>query len=165
MEPGKAFYAQHNKICVLKLVGKIRYTISADIDHFLTVLFRKNDFEDMLIDLSETKYIDSTNLGLLAKAAKFMQQKFHKKITIIAGFQGIIEILNTVGFDNVFLIIPKTESLSTDLQELPHVTSSERESAKMILEAHKLLMELSSRNKKVFLDIVEILEKEYKKMP
>jgi anti-anti-sigma factor len=163
MEGGKAFYAKYQKICVLKLEGKIRYTLTADIDHFLTMLFRRDDFEDMLIDLTETKYIDSTNLGLLAKAAKFMQQKYNKKITIIAAFEGIIEILSTVGFDNIFLIINKTEPFEEDLKELPHINLSERETAKMILEAHRHLMELNAKNKTVFKDIVELLEKEINK--
>lgn len=164
MEGGKVLYARHKNIYVLKMEGKIRYTISADIDRFLTVLFKQDDFQDMLIDLTDTVYIDSTNLGLLAKAAKFMKKKFNKKITIIAPFKGIIELLNIVGFDSIFLILTQPEPLNGDLQELPHMPAGEKETARVMLEAHRYLIELNSRNQEVFKDIVELLEEELGKI-
>jgi anti-anti-sigma regulatory factor len=144
-------------------VGPIKYTISADFDNFLDKIFKEKEFNSVIIDLTETTGIDSTNLGLLAKIAKFMFENFDKRTTIISTNEEINEILISLGFDNIFILIDRPESFSGNLEELPYIKESEKEMAKIMLEAHTNLMELNAKNAEVFKDVVEILQKEIKK--
>ncbi|NIW77982.1 MAG: anti-sigma factor antagonist, partial [Calditrichae bacterium] len=69
---------------MLKFSGDIRYTMGCSLDDFLKKLFKRSDFETILIDLTETRSIDSTSLGLLAKIANFMQHQFHQKAPLVS---------------------------------------------------------------------------------
>jgi anti-anti-sigma factor len=108
MDAGNVLYANHDGLVVFKFVGEIRYTmgdsyrVSASLDAFLDDLFESKDFENILIDLTETDSIDSTNLGLLAKIAQFTERHYGRKPTIISTNEDINAILDSVGFDQVF---------------------------------------------------------------
>jgi hypothetical protein len=45
---------------------------------------------------------------------------------------------------------------------MPNINSSEQESARTILEAHQQLVKLNEKNKTIFKDVIELLEKEVK---
>ncbi len=165
METGNVYYAKHDGVLVLKFVGEIRYTmgesyrISASLDAFLDKLFEGKDFENVLLDLTETLSIDSTNLGLIAKIGQFTQQQFGRKATILSTNEDIDAILDSVGFDQVFMILHETSETTAELQDLPQAESPDRELAHMILDAHRALTSLNEKNKEMFKNVVQILEK------
>jgi anti-anti-sigma factor len=96
MEPGKYLYARHHDICFLKFTGHITYTTSPDLDRFLVGLFGKPDFLNILVDLSETSGIDSTNLGLLARIARFTLDQLGKKTVVVSTRPDINRVLDTM---------------------------------------------------------------------
>lgn len=165
MQTGNIYYAKHEGLLVLKLVGEIRYTmgesyrISASLDSFLERLFAEKDFENVLIDLTETESIDSTNLGLLAKVAQFTDREFGRRATIVSTNADINTILESVGFDQVFLIIHDPQDPSVELESLPEVREPEKDLALLLLDAHKALIELSEKNREMFRNVVQLLEK------
>ena len=65
-----------------------------------------------------------------------------------------------MGFDRVFFLITDAEGLQEGLAPVPDVELSDREKARMILEAHKALINLNEKNKDVFKNVVDALEEE-----
>ncbi len=62
MKEGRILCAKEGSTYVLKYIGDIRYTICAPLSDFVTKLCSSDDFDDILIDLTEAESIDSTNL-------------------------------------------------------------------------------------------------------
>ncbi len=164
MDAGNVLYANHDGLVVFKFVGEIRYTmgdsyrVSASLDAFLDDLFESKDFENILIDLTETESIDSTNLGLLAKIAQFTERHLGRKPTIISTNEDINAILDSVGFDQVFIIVHDPEIPGVELDSLPEKREPDKELARMVLDAHKALIELNDKNRNMFKNVVQLLQ-------
>ena len=165
MDSGSIYFAKHEGLLVLKFVGHIRYSIgdsyriSSSLDSFVEQFLNDKDVDKVLMDLSETRSIDSTNLGLLAKIAHFCREHAKPKATILSTNEDINVILDTVRFDQVFLIIHDASQPDIELQELPDVDPADKELAHMILDAHKALTIIDDKNREMFKNVVEVLEK------
>jgi anti-anti-sigma factor len=165
MGSGNVFYAKHDGVLVLKFVGEIRYTmgdsyrISASLDQFLERLFEERDFQNIMIDLTETESIDSTNLGLLAKIAQYSEDQLGRKCSIISSNEDINAIIESVGFDQVFLILDESDQPEVELENVPEADAADRELAHMLLDAHRALTSLNDKNKEMFKNVVQLLEK------
>ncbi|HOE66678.1 MAG TPA: STAS domain-containing protein [Candidatus Hydrogenedentes bacterium] len=164
MDNGEVYYTQHERLVVLKFVGQIRYTmgssyrVSASLDAFLDELFAKKNFDNILIDLTQTESIDSTNLGLLARVAKFSQENLGRQATIISTNDDINAVLESVAFDRVFLILRDPHDPKSAFETVPDRADRAKELARLILDAHKTLMEIAETNQDKFRKVVEILE-------
>jgi anti-anti-sigma factor len=157
MTAGQAFYVKQGNTCIIKLVGDIRYTMSCSVDNFLERLFAQENCNDMLIDLSEVDCIDSTSLGLLAKAANFMQDRFTRKITLLSTNQDINRLLDSVGFTEVFNICNNGVNRLETMQHLRFVEPDKAQLTKTMFEAHKVLSDMNDKNREMFKDVVEAL--------
>lgn len=160
MAEDKILHAAHNGIHILRFLGNARYSLSPSLDHFLQRLFSQTEPEGFVIDLTETRSIDSTNLGLLVRIAKFMQRLAKPQVTIISNREEINKILMCLGLDQVFNIVQhgdyealKGEALA--MEEVDGATMS-----RTLLKAHQALMILNEENKEMFHDIVALLEQE-----
>ncbi len=158
MSDGKYLVARQEDTYFLKMTGNLKYTISSNLDNFLNKIFQDHDFENVLIDLTDAEYIDSTNLGLLAKIARWMNNEYNRRVTVISTNNSITELLKILCLDEVFIIVDRPTDVNKNLRELPHVNSSEIKMTKIILEAHKDLMELSEKNQATFKNVVELLQ-------
>lgn len=160
MDTGAVFYGKQDHTYILKFVGDIRYTLGYSLDTFLNRLFEKKDFDDILIDLTETTAIDSTSLGLLAKVANFMRDRFDKKTTIISSNEDVNQVLDSVDFYEVFTICEECRADVGGAKQLPISQAPQEEMAKTLLDAHNVLSELSEDNRIRFKDVVEALKEE-----
>mgnify|MGYP001265988686 CR=1 FL=1 len=165
MQSGNIYYAKQDDLVVLKFVGQIRYTlgdsyrISASLDTFLNRLFDKKDFRHVVIDLTEADTIDSTNLGLLARVARFTKSEFGTIPTILVQSDDIYATLDSVGFNQVFRILSRTDSDHGTFEPVAAGKKSEDELARMVLDAHKQLVSLNSKNRDMFKNVIDLLEK------
>ncbi|HOG63961.1 MAG TPA: STAS domain-containing protein [Spirochaetota bacterium] len=160
MQSGSYQYAWLNNIYIIKLSGSLTYSSSGDLDAFISRIFAERNFSNILIDLSETDSLDSTNLGLLAKIGRYTLDTFQRKTSMISPRDDINRVLRSMGFDSVFTIITEPEHFSGTLSSIPHTEQSERETAQTILDAHRTLMEMNDANRSVFKNVVKFLEKE-----
>ena len=160
MENDKVLYAVSDNICFIKMTGIIQCATVSGFDLFIKQIFQDEAIDDILIDLCETEHIDSTNLGLIAEIARFMIKKYNRKPTIISKNEKITAILENMGFRKVFIIVKGLGDFTDELKEVPGIEQSEWEKAKMILEAHKAIMELSEKNESIFKDVVKMLEEQ-----
>lgn len=168
MTEGKVLYARHDGLVELKFIGRIRlgdaFRVSASLDNFVDQLFEKRDFEKVVIDLSETENLDSTNLGLLAKIGRLTKELSGHQATIISGNPDIDLILRNVGFDQVFLIVPEGALDAESLASLEMVDDEEKDFAQMVLESHRTLSELNEENREAFRNIIDVFESEIREL-
>ncbi len=162
MSEGKILYSKDGKRYFLKMTGNLRFSSGREFDSLLSVIFNDPDMEDIMIDMSETVYLDSTILGLLAKIANFMIKKFQKKVTILSLNKNVNYLLDSIGLNDVFIVVKSYDYTPEMLQKIPNIKSSERENALTILDAHRQLISVNEKNSAVFKDVVELLEKEIK---
>ncbi|MBI9099275.1 MAG: anti-sigma factor antagonist [Spirochaetaceae bacterium] len=163
MNEGKYQFAENDNFYLIKMSGNLKYTASGGFDIFIENIFQKINNKAVVIDLTDAEYLDSTNLGILAKISDKMLTKFNKKTTIISSNTDITILLSNIGFDDYFIILDEGPDTSTVLSDISEMVTGNRSMALMMLEAHKSLMELNDKNKNVFSSVVDLLEKEVRK--
>jgi anti-anti-sigma factor len=165
MQNGEYLYSWHNDACVIKLTGSLSYAESGDFACFIDKLFESTPPPAIVIDLSETSSLDSTNLGLLAKIARTTLEQDKQKTVMISPKPDINRVLKSMGFDKVFTIV-QDSYISPNPQEkpskIPNKEMSEHELARTVLESHRTLMELNENNRETFKNVVQFLEREIK---
>ncbi len=158
MNSGKILAAEFNYIPVLKLVGDVRVLMSSTIDNYFSSLYSRAILEAMIVDLTETKGIDSTALGLLAKMAIQLRNRFNVKPSIISTNLDITKILKGMSFDIIFDIIEEPLCVEANFGELNHISDPEDVIKQKVIVAHQALMTLSDDNKLEFQDLVSALK-------
>lgn len=163
MNEGKYQFAECETFYLIKMSGNLKYTGSGGFDTFVENIFSKIENKDVVIDLTEAQYLDSTNLGILAKIADTMQSEYDKKTTIISSNTDITTLLINIGFDDFFTILDESPDTNPTLSDISEMVTGDRSMALMMLEAHKALMELNDQNKNTFSSVVNLLEREVEK--
>jgi len=158
MEAGKILVAKSLGIYIVKFVGDVRLNLCTTLDQYTDQMFADNDFKTVIIDLTETKCIDSTSLGQLAKISILYKEKYGQLPTIVSVQEDVNRILMSMGFDNFFYIVKELVSRVEYMEELPLKSVDEQEMKHRVLEAHKLLMDMNQNNRAAFQDLVQSLE-------
>jgi anti-anti-sigma factor len=158
MNSGKILVAEYNNMPVLKLVGDVRVLMSSTIDNYFSSLYSKAILEAMIVDLTETTGIDSTALGLLAKMAIQLRNRFNVKPSIISTNPDITKIIKGMSFDIIFDIVEEPLATDANFGELNHVSEPEDVIKQKVIVAHQALMTLSDENKLEFQDLVSALK-------
>ena len=157
METGAAFYVRQGDIYILKLVGDVRYTMGCALGDFLNDLFARADYDDIVVDLTEAHSIDSTSLGLLARIANFNRERFHHKTTLLSSNVDVNQVLDNLGFYEIFNIRDTGETISATLRQLAIHDPTKDELTRIVYEAHRTLSELNPQNREAFKCVVENL--------
>lgn len=164
MGKGEVFYAEHEGLVVLKFVGAMRlgdaYGATAALNNFLDDLFERGDFEDILIDLTEATSVDSTNLGIMAKVTRQMQETHGRKACIVSTNPDITAALDNVGFAAVFDVCTHPKKPDVALEAMEEANDRDSDFSVMVLNAHRALCELNEKNKETFKSLIEIFEEE-----
>lgn len=163
MNDGRYQFAENNNFYLIKMSGHLKYTGSGGFDTFVENLFSKIHDKVVFIDLTEAQYLDSTNLGIMAKISDIMLTRYEKRTTIISSNPDITTLLTNIGFDDFFTILDECPDTTTMLSDISEMVTGNRSMAMMMLEAHKSLMEMNDRNKKVFSSVVDLLQQEVDK--
>ncbi len=159
MSNGKIQFAEQDGIYVLKFVGEVRLTLCSALDATIEKIFASANFTSIVIDLIETRSIDSTTLGLLAKLSILSRQKVGLLPTLVTDQPDITRLLHSMGFDQVFNIVDQPTVTPSNLSDLPSQDVSESEVKARVLEAHRILMGLNESNREAFHDLVLALER------
>lgn len=157
MESGAAFYVRQGNTYILKLIGDVRYTMGCALGDFLDRLFTQTDYNDIIVDLTETHSIDSTSLGLLAKIANFNRQHFAHKTTLLSTNADVNQILDNMGFYEIFNIRDTGEAITAALQQLAISAPCKDELTRIMYEAHQTLSDLNPRNEEAFKGVLDNL--------
>ena len=155
---GKILAADYKHMAMLKFIGDVRVVMSSTLDNYCSGLYRRGTLDAMLIDMSETKGIDSTALGLLAKMAIQLRNRFNVMPVIFSPNPDVSHILLSMSFDVIFNIIKSAPSQDTQYSELKLQTESEATVREKVPDAHLTLMALSEQNRLEFQDLVQALK-------
>lgn len=158
MSSGKILAADYKHMALLKFVGDVRVLMSSTLDAYCQALYRRAILDAMVVDLSETTGIDSTALGLLAKMAIQLRNRYNVIPTIVSPNPDITRILRSMSFDLIFNIVASRNSSETSYQELKQQKESEDSVREKVIDAHLTLMTLSEENRLEFQDLVQSLK-------
>lgn len=158
MRPGRILVADHEGIYVIKMVGDVRLTLCISFDQFIDRMFSRDDFSEVLFDLSEAEAIDSTTLGLMAKIALEGRDRKGTVPIVYTTNDSIIRLLHSMGFHEIFTITHQLDTPVEPDQALPHDAQEEQAVRAKVIEAHQVLMGLNRDNKETFRNLVKTLE-------
>lgn len=162
MSNGQIMHGSHNGVEVLCYQGDVRHTLCVALDQYLQQLLRRPDLRGFVVDLTGAEGIDSTNLGILARLARAMQKAALPQVTLISNQPDINELLEAVGFDDVFDIVEALDTVMDEVTEIPVQESGDPASNRLLLEAHQALMSLNEANRLKFRDVAQAFERELK---
>ena len=159
-QTGRILHASHEGVQVLRLVGEIRHPLGPSLERFLDQLAKEKP-QGLVIDLGETQIIDSTCLGLLARAAIRLRTQGPCKATVVSPRPNITDVLRSMSFDRLLNIVGEMPIAHLE-EHLLKTTSSCNDDALLLtmLRAHRTLMALSERNREQFKEVVQVLERE-----
>ncbi len=154
-------YAVSENVVFLKLAGHVSYMAHSGFDFFVDRLVSQHKICDVLVDLDDVTYIDSTNLGILAMLAGGIMKNCGVKPKLMSSNPDITGNIEIMGLDRVYHCVKDDYShIPEVLIDIPHVDMDHLGQAKQILSAHKELMNLSEKNREVFRNVVDFLEKD-----
>jgi anti-anti-sigma factor len=159
MQEGRILAASQDGAYVIRLVGDVRLTLCTTMDDFFQHMFEDPEFVSVWVDLCDVEGIDSTTLGLLAKLALKVRDKFGFKPAIYSCDPGINRLLNSMGFHRLFELHQESCSKPEQIAEIPGVKSSEDSVKQKVIEAHRVLMGISDENRDRFKDLLIVLER------
>ncbi|MFT4520657.1 MAG: anti-anti-sigma regulatory factor [Halioglobus sp.] len=159
MQDGRILAASHDGAYVIRLVGDVRLTLCATIDDYFQRMFDDSEFASVWVDLCEAEGIDSTTLGLLAKLAIRAKEKFGFAPAIYSCDPGINRLLQSMAFNRLFELHEESCSNPEDIAEIPIVRGSEDAVKQKVIEAHRVLMDVSDENRERFKDLMTALER------
>lgn len=159
----QVMYFVDDKVRILKLVGTLRFKSAPYLEKALSYLKEYSQEIPVIIDLTETEYMDSTVMGTMAKLFLHEQLKSEtsaRYATIVFKDEDVKKIFSTMGLNSFFnfqktdprINIPaqnfmKCEALLEDRQSLKESISS----------AHQTLSKFNAHNED-FERVVQLLK-------
>lgn len=155
---GTILTGEQDGVSFVKLVGSVTHLLGPALDSCIDRLFARDDSADVVVDLTETTYLDSTILGLLAKVANRCQERWQRPATLLSTNVDINVLLDSIGFSDIFLILHPEHPLGNALEAVPRIALDEGDHVRLLLEAHRRLAAMSDTNRTRFRDVIELLE-------
>ena len=156
---GRILAAEHDGAYALKLVGDVRVNLCNTFDDYFVHMFEDPNFISVTVDLSEAEGIDSTTLGLLAKLALRFRKQFGLRPALYSCNAGINRLLQSMAFGKIFDIREESCLCPEDIDEIPSLSDDADEVREKVIEAHRILMDISEENRDRFSDLMTVLER------
>jgi anti-anti-sigma factor len=157
-DPGAIYYAMRDSHYVIKFVGEIRLTLCGALDRHLERVLSSGKCDHVLVDLTESEFLDSTTLGLIAKIAIRAKEQDLEDPVLVSTNADVTRTLLNMGFDRIFVILDSLPLSVTELKQVPLVQESLEATQQRIINAHKVLMSLNDTNYQAFSNLVSTLE-------
>jgi anti-anti-sigma regulatory factor len=157
MKSGEIHYGADGGSGVVQFVGDIRYTMCCAFDKLLDVQLSRSDLQRFFIDLRQATAVDSTTLGLMAKIANTLAENGHPKPIVLSVNPDINELLDSLGFDEIFEIRPDAPDCPTPTRQLAVADPAKQQMSRVVLNAHLSLSDLNDNNREQFRGVVEAL--------
>src|ERR1700759_291143 len=107
MTLGHVTHAAHNGVHVLRYCGSVNYTLAPGLQRFLDAIIHDGSVSGLVFDLSAAESLDSTNLGLMARANEEVRGTGVASSVIISNNDDIDDVLRSMGFDRSFEVVPR----------------------------------------------------------
>lgn len=166
MTAGEIYYQKREQVLVIRFIGTIRVLsresgrLTAALECLIRSLADDTDFNRIILDLTETTSIDSTNLGLIAQIARLSLARLGRRATLVSSKEDLNTLLESIGFEEVFDLVSAADIPKMGLAPLPGVEVAQPEQARLMLEAHRALAAMNLANEASFRNVIELLERE-----
>jgi len=160
MTLGHVTHATHNGVHVLRYFGSVNYTLAPGLQRFLDGIIHDGRVSGLVFDLSAAESLDSTNLGLMARANEEVRDAGAGNSVIISSNEDIDGVLRSMGFDQSFEVVASGEAAETDAEPVESAPPSAAELQRTMIEAHRALMRLSEAGRLEFEPVVACLERD-----
>lgn len=159
----KYMYGEYENKVFIKLIGNSTMKNSKTLeDIFAKVL--QGEKRDVVLDFTDSNYMDSTVLGTIAKNSVKVKKIWGESVYAVNVSGSIKMGLTSTGIDRIIKIIENGSQNNAEMISVEKTDFSDKRSkTEHILEAHKMLMSLNDDNKKVFKNVVDLMEKELEK--
>ena len=163
MDQNNVLYAIENRCLYLVMTGAVRHTLCTNLDILLRKVMDKDDVDKFVIDLRPATYLDSTSLGLIARMARYMNKKKSGRLVLISTNDDVNQILNSVQFESIATIVDNWKNLPDTFCETEDYSEQVQSHRDLVLKSHQELAQINEVNRKKFAEIIQSLEKKYKK--
>ncbi len=160
MSTGHVEYASLNGTHIFKLIGEVRAQSCISLDKLLSKIEQQSNVVGAIVDLTQTTFIDSTVLGVLAKLGLKLKQIHHIQAVMLSTNPDITTLANSMGLGQVFVILNYCGDPKVCTRELMEEYISHNTMLTTVLDAHKTLMKLNENNLNMFEPLVKQLQKE-----
>ncbi|WP_409523531.1 STAS domain-containing protein [Nitrincola sp. MINF-07-Sa-05] len=156
------FFTRHEGVCYFKLCGELRYTLASGLDDLIERLFKQDEIacSQVVIDLNEASFMDSTHVGLLASLARHCLSRGLPRPTLFSTHPEVNELLINLNLDQVFELVAQPTDQQVTFAAVDEADHTELDKARMILRAHEALLDLNDANRVAFQPVVDMLRKD-----
>jgi len=162
MALGHVTHAARNGVHVLRYFGSVNYTLAPGLQRFLDSIVHDSALSGLVFDLTAAESLDSTNLGLMARANEEARGAGIGQSVIISSNDDIGGVLKSMGFDQSFEMVPSDDAFAdADDEPVDSVPcSSITQLQRTMIDAHRALMRLSEAGRVEFEPVVTCLERD-----
>ena len=160
MSTGHVEYASLNGTHIFKLIGEVRAQSCISLDKLLSKIEQQSNVVGAIVDLTQTTFIDSTVLGVLAKLGLKLKQVHQIQAVMLSTNPDITTLANSMGLGQVFVILNYCGDPKVCTRELMEEHITHNAMLTTVLDAHKTLMKLNESNQNMFEPLVKQLQKE-----
>ncbi|KAA8731921.1 anti-anti-sigma factor GigB [Acinetobacter qingfengensis] len=160
MSTGRIEYASLNGTYIFKIIGEVRAQACISLDNLLNKIDQSSQVIGAIVDLTETTFIDSTVLGMLAKLGLKLKQNHNIQAVILSTNPDITTLAHSMGLAQVFVILNYCTDPKVCTQTLADNNITHSEMLNTVLDAHRTLMQLNENNQNMFEPLVKQLQKE-----
>ena len=160
MSPGHVEYASLHGTHFFKLVGEVRAQSCISLDKLLNKIEQQEHVDGAIVDLTQTTFIDSTVLGVLAKLGLKLKQVHHIQAVMLSTNTDITTLANSMGLSQVFVMLNYNGDQNVCTKALAEENITHSNMLTTVLDAHKTLMQLNASNQNMFEPLVKQLQKE-----
>ncbi|UPA16640.1 STAS domain-containing protein [Borrelia coriaceae] len=156
------FYICKDDSVFIKLINRLTALYSVSFKIFIKNIFinNNNKINKLYIDLSETKYLDSTFMGVLIYIDN-KSNEYNKSFKIINSSKEALQNLQSLGLEKILKIEYREEKLQkSDMKEYFCLNAHKNTIFNSILKSHILLSSLNRNNKKEFCTLIKRIKKE-----
>jgi anti-anti-sigma factor len=158
LSTGKILVSDKDGNYLIKFSGDVRVNLCGSLNHHMAAIFGSTDVQHVVIDMLEAECVDSTTLGLIAKLALHCRKEYNINMQLFCQNPSILRTLDCMSFDEIIDICQEVTDIDADLHAIETVNSDIDEVRRQVLEAHKLLTQLSPDSSKEFTDLIRALE-------
>ena len=161
MSLGHVTHAAQRGVHVLRYFGTVNYTLAPGLQQFLQHLLVDDQVSGLVFDLTAAESLDSTNLGLMARANEQVRESGAPNSVIISGNEDIDVVLRSMGFDQTFDLLPADQKpLEANADPVLTASPSAAELQRTMIDAHRALVRMSEAGRVAFEPVVACLERD-----
>jgi len=158
LSAGKILVSDKDGNYLIKFSGDVRVNLCGSLNHHMDAIFGSSGVQRVVIDMLDAECVDSTTLGLIAKLALHCRKEYSINVQLFCQNPSILRTLSCMSFDEIIDIHEEVPDIEADLHAIESVNSDIDEVRRQVLEAHKLLTQLSPDSSKEFTDLIRALE-------